>query len=59
MENNLVCDLKNAFEWSRPHKMQPHYGKTSSVVAGIRQRLSMSCKSNIQFDNACIQNVSK
>ena len=29
IEHNIMYDLKNAIEWSKPNKMQLHYGKTT------------------------------
>ena len=59
IEHNIMYDLKNAIEWSKPNKMQLHYGKTTCMLVGTRQRLNMSHKLNIQANNICIQNVSK
>ena len=59
IENNMICDFKNAIEWSKPNKMQLHYGKTTCMLAGTRQRLNLSHKLNIQVGDICIQNVSK
>ena len=39
--------------------MHLHYGKTTCMLAGTRQRLNMSSKLNIQVGDICIQNVSK
>ena len=39
--------------------MQVHYGKTTCMLVGTRQRINMSHKLNIQIENTCIQNVSK
>ena len=54
-----MYDLKNAIEWCKPNKMQLHYGKTTCMLVGTRQRLNMSNKLNIQVNDTCIQNVSK
>ena len=54
-----MCDLKDAIEWSKPNKMQLHYGKTTCILVGTRQRLNMSHKLNIQVNDTCIQNMSK
>ena len=54
-----MYDLKNAIEWSKPNKMQLHYGKTTCILVGTRQRLNMSHKLNIQVNDTCIKNVSK
>ena len=59
IERNVICDLKNAIEWSIPNKMQLHYGKTTCMLAGTKQKLNMSRKLNIQVDYISIQNVSK
>ena len=34
IENNMICDFKNAIEWSKPNKMQLHYGKTTCMLVG-------------------------
>ena len=54
-----MYDLKNAIEWGQPNKIQIHYGKTTCMLVGTRQRLNMSHKLNIQVNYICIQNVSK
>ena len=54
-----MYDLKNAIEWSKAYKMQLHYGKTTCMLVGTRQRLNMSHKLNIQVNDTCIQNVSE
>ena len=59
IEHNIMNDLKNAIEWSKPNKMQLHYGTTTCMLVGTRQRLNMSNKLNIQVNDTCIQNVSK
>ena len=59
IEHNIMYDLKNAIEWCKPNKMQLHYGKTTCMLVGTRQRLNMSNKLNIQVNDTCIQNVSK
>ena len=59
IERNVICDLKNAIELGIPNKMQLHYGKTTCMLAGTRQKLNMSRKLNIQVDDISIQNVSK
>ena len=59
IEHNIMYDLKNAIEWSKPNKMQLHYGKTTCMLVGTRQRLNMSNKLNIKVNDTCIQNVSK
>lgn len=59
IEENLVHDLGNAIAWSKPNKMQIHFGKTTCMLVGTRQRISVSRKLNIQIDNNVIQNVPK
>ena len=59
IEHNIMNDLKNAIECSKPNKMQLHYGKTTCMLVGTRQRLNMSNELNIQANDTCIQNVSK
>ena len=54
-----MYDLKNAIEWSKPNKMQLHYGKTTRMLVETRQRLNMSHKLNIQVNDTCIRKVSK
>ena len=54
-----MYELKNAIEWSKPNKMQLHYGKTTCMLVGTRQNLNMSAKLNIQLNDTCIPNVSK
>ena len=59
IENHLVCDFGNAVDWSKPNKMKIHYGKTTCMLLGTRQRLNLSRKLNIQIENNCIENVAK
>ena len=59
IERNVICDLKNAIEWGIPNKMQLHFGKTTCMLAGTRQKLNTSRKLNIQVGDISIQNVSK
>ena len=59
IERNVICDLKNAIEWGIPNKMQLHYGKTTCMLAGTRQKLKRSRKLNIHVGDISIQNVSK
>ena len=44
IERNVICDLKNAIEWGIPNKMQLHFGKTTCMLAGTRQKLNTSRK---------------
>ena len=59
IEHNLLCDFKNAIDWSKPNKMNIHYGKTTCMLVGTRQRLNISREFNVQIENICIQNVTK
>ena len=51
IEHNIMYDLKNAIKWSKPNKMQLHYGKTTCMLVGTRQRLNMSHKLNNQVND--------
>ena len=42
IEHNLLCDFKNAIDWSKANKMNIHYGKTTCMLVGTRQRWSIS-----------------
>ena len=59
IEHNLLCDFKNAIDWSKPNKMNIHYGKTTCMLVGTRQRLNISCELNVQIENIRIQNMTK
>ena len=59
IEHNLLCDFKNAIDWSKPNKMNIHYGKTTCMLVGTRQRLNISRELNVQIENIRIQNVTK
>ena len=36
IEHHMLCDFKNAIDWSKPNKMQVHYGKTTCMLVGTR-----------------------
>ena len=59
IEHHLLCDLENAVDWSILNKMKIHFGKTTCMLVGNKQRLNLSRKLNIQLHENCIQNVSK
>ena len=59
IENHLICDFNNAISWSIPNKMKIHYGKTTCMLAGTRQRLNLTRKLDINIDNTHIKNVSE
>ena len=55
----LLCDFKNALDWSKPNKMNIHYGITTCMLVGTRQRLNVSRELNVQIENIRIQTVTK
>ena len=59
IERHISCDFNNAISWSKPNKMKVHYGKTTCMLVGTRQRINMSRKLEIHIDNIHIQNVSE
>ena len=48
-----------AMKWSKPYKMQVHFGKTTCMQLGTRQQLNTSRKINIKTDYTSIDNVSE
>ena len=59
IEHNLLCDFENAIDWSKPNKMNIHYGKTTCLLVGTRQRLNLSRELNARIGNFRIQNVTE
>ena len=42
IEEDITHDFNKAVNWSKPNKMQVHFGKTTCMLLGTRQRLNMS-----------------
>ena len=59
IESHLQCDFRKAISWSIPNKMKIHYGKTSCMLVGTRQRINMTRKLDIHINDTHIQNVAE
>ena len=59
IKHNLLCDFENVIDRRKPNKMNIHYGKTTCMLVGTRQRLNISCELNVQIENIRIQNVNE
>ena len=59
IEDDITLAFDKAIKWSKPNKMQVHFGKTTCKQLGTRQRLNTSRKININIDNTSIDNVSE